>query len=363
MQRIVDLMEKGGGRVKPRLTSEEYRYSSAGSFFEAWQRGARGLDLLADREAFTQGITPAAKALFKNVGRVFETAAYPIFDKYVPRLKNGAFYETMSTWIQHNPNATIREQEQAARVILDSIDNRFGEVIHDNIFWDKTLKQASSLMMRSYSWNLGTVREIGGGLTDVARGDLNSPRAAYTVALPVVYGAMNAVYQALKTGQAPEDMQDLVAPRTGGTDAATGLPERLAPVGYMKDVFGWYEDPIREAKNKMATGPRMVGELATGTDWKGQPIADPDASVPEYLKAYAQHVTSAFVPISVKNQWERKQGTEISRAEAFMGLGPAGRRYVDPEGFERAKDKRATREWKRKTRYEAKQASYYDGGD
>lgn len=363
MQRIVDLMETGGGRARPRLTSEEYKYSSAGSFWEAWQRGARGMDLIADRQAFRQGFTPATKALFKNIGRVAETVAYPIFEKYVPRLKNGAFYETMSTWLEHNPGATIREQQHAARIILDSVDNRFGEVIHDNIFWDRTLKQTASLMMRSYSWNMGTIREIGGGAKDLASGDFNSPRAAYAIALPIVFGAMNAVYQGLKTGQAPEDMQDLVAPRTGGTDPATGLPERLAPVGYMKDVFGWYDNPVQEASNKISTGPRLAADMLKGTDWKGQPIADPEASVPEHIKAYAQHVAGAFVPISVKNQYERKKGSEIGRAEAFMGLRPAGRQYVDPEGYEGMKAKREKNEWKRKVRYDQRQESYYEGGE
>lgn len=363
MQRIVDLMEKGGGRAKPRMTSEEYKFSGVGSFQEAWARGARGMDLIADRQGFSQGFTPAVKALFKNVGRVADSVAYPIFEQYIPKLKNGAFYETMSTWLQHNPGATVAEQERAARVIVDSIDNRFGEMIHDNIFWDKTLKQTASLMMRSYSWNMGTVREIAGGAQDIARGDVNSPRAAYAIALPIVFGSMNALYQGLKTGQAPQDVQDLTAPRTGGVDPATGLPERLAPVGYMKDVFGWWSDPVQEAKNKMATGPRLVGDMLTGKDWKGDPIAPPEASAPEWLKAYAKHVGEVFTPISIKNQYERKKGSDIGRAEAFMGLRPAGRQYVDPEGFEAGKKKRAQREWQRKTKYEARQASYYEGGD
>jgi hypothetical protein len=363
MQRIVDLMEKGGGRAKPRMTSEEYKFSGVGSFQEAWARGARGMDLIADRQSFREGFTPAVKALFKNVGRIADSIAYPIFEQYIPKLKNGAFYETMSTWLEHNPGATVREQEQAARVIVDSVDNRFGEMIHDNIFWDKTLKQSASLMMRSYSWNMGTVREIAGGAKDLAKGDVNSPRAAYVIALPIVFGSMNAIYQGLKTGQAPQDVQDLTAPRTGGTDPATGLPERLAPVGYMKDVFGWYADPVQEAKNKISTGPRLAGEMLTGKDWKGDPISPPEASTPEWLKAYAKHVGEVFMPISIKNQYERKKGSEIGRAESFMGLRPAGRQYVDPEGLAAIKKKQAQKEWQRKTRHETKQASYYEGSD
>lgn len=361
MQRIVNLMERAGGRAKPYTTSAEYRYTGAGSFQEAWRRGARGMALIADRGDFGKGLGPTVKMLYNNVGRVFQSMAEPLFEKYIPRIKNGAFYETMSTWLEHNPGASIAEQEQAARVILDSIDNRFGEVVHDNIFWNKTLKQVSTLMLRSYSWNLGTVREIGGGVKDIAAGQLNSPRAAYVIALPVVFGMTNAVYQMLKTGKPPESEQDLIAPQTGGIDPATGLPERLAPVGYMKDVFGWYEDPIQEAKNKIAAGPSLVGAMATGRDWKGDPIAPPDAGVPEHVKEYAKYVMSVFTPISLKNEMERKRGTAISRAEQFMGLRPAGRAYVDPEGLRAIKEAKAQREWKRKVKSEARRESYYAG--
>ncbi len=362
MRRIVNLMERSGGRAKPYLTSEEYSFSGAGSYFEAAKRGALKLQMEADKAELATGRPmKVLGVLGKNLGRVFDSAAEPLFKWYIPRLKNGAFYETMSTWLEHNPMASTAEQERAARMILDSIDNRFGEVIHDNIFWDKTLKQAATLMMRSYSWNLGTIREIAGGAADIARGDFNSPRAAYVIALPLVFGMTNAVYQFLKTGQAPQSEQDLVAPRTGGTDAATGLPERLAPVGYMKDVFGWWKDPVQEAKNKIASGPAMTMQLATGQDWKGDPISPPDADVPTWLKAYAQHITSAFTPISVKNAYERRRDTGVSRAEAFMGLQPAGRQFVDPEGYAAALRKRAEREWQRKVRYDVRKESYYEG--
>jgi hypothetical protein len=131
----------------------------------------------------------------------------------------------------------------------------------------------------------------------------------------------------------------------------------------MKDVFGWYADPVQEAKNKIATGPRLAGEMITGKDWKGDPIANPEATTPEWLKAYAKHAVETFTPISVKNQYERKKGSEIGRAEAFMGMRPAGRQYVDPEGYEAGKQKRAKREWTRKTKSDVRRESYYEGSD
>ena len=70
----------------------------------------------------------------------------PLFEKYIPLLKNGAFYENMSKWLMTNPNATREEQVNAARQVWDSVDNRFGELVQDNIFMNKVIKQAGLKM-------------------------------------------------------------------------------------------------------------------------------------------------------------------------------------------------------------------------
>src|SRR5262249_58404459 len=66
-------------------------------------------------------------------------------------------------------NASYTEKLAMARKIVDSADNRLGEMIQDNIFWRKGLKQSAMLAMLSYSWNMGGIREIGGGIRDIAR--------------------------------------------------------------------------------------------------------------------------------------------------------------------------------------------------
>jgi hypothetical protein len=362
MRRVIDLLEKAGGRGKSYTQATDYQVTGAGSYWEAAKHGALKMQLAADRQEARGGPLAAGKVLAKNVGRTLDTITAPLFEKYIPRLKNGAFYETMSTWLDHNPGASEAAQVRAARMIWDSIDNRFGEVIHDNIFWNKTLKQAAMLMQRSYSWNLGTFREIGGGAKDIVSGDFKSPRAAYIVALPLVTAFTSAIYQALKTGQAPADIHDLISPRTGGVDPATGLPERVAPIGYFKDVMSWQEDPLRTAASKIATGPRIAGELATGHDWRGDPIRSPDSAWggKEWASEYGRHIGEAFLPISVRNEWQRKHGSAISTPERIMGVSPGGRGYVDPEGIARMKERTAKREWDRKVRYQRRQESYYD---
>lgn len=368
---VVDLLTEAGARFKGRAHAADLGSSAAGSFFDAWRKGSLKTELLSDwRDMKGAPVKGTAGVIARNVGRTMDTIMHPLFQTYIPKLKNGAAYENMADWLRANPLATKDEQLAAARKIVDSIDNRFGEMIQDNIFWNQLLKQSAMVAMRSYSWNLGTIREIAGGATDVLGGKGFTQRAAYNIALPIVYGMTGAMYQYLNTGQPPQDTQDFIAPRTGGTDPRSGLPERITPPGYMKDVLGWSSDPRQEAKNKIATAPRLLGEaMFSGTDWRNDPIAPPGvkgapmpANVPSWLKAYFEHVAEALGPISVKNAMQgAKRGSNLSAFERVLGLQPSGMSKTDPEGFERMMRGIEERKWKAKQRHDETTKKQFGG--
>lgn len=364
-RKIVDLGTKAGMRAVGKRHAPDYRFSAMGSFWTAFKRGALKQEMQQSLASIT-GPLSAAREAGRVIGRTMETVAQPIFEKYIPKLKNGAFYDAMHDWLQANPTATYDTQVKQARLIWDSIDNRFGEMVQDNIFWNKTLKQAATLAMRSYSWNLGTVREIGGGIRDIARGEW-TPKAAYVVALPMVVGTMNAVYQYIKSGKSPESVDDLVAGRSGGTQpgfAGRGtVPERVMMPGYQKDVLGWYHDWKQEAANKLATGPTMLLEGLRGTDWRGDPIARPDATVPQWLSDYFNWVIqSAGTPISVRQLLQgEKAGSHISTLEMLMGVRPAPTYLQDPEGYKHGMTYIEKKKWKTKQYHDRKQQQQYGG--
>jgi hypothetical protein len=364
LRKIVDLQTQAGGRAVGKGHAPDYRFSAMGNYWTAFKRGQLRQDYMFDPNA-KRTLTQDAKEIPKAIGRIMDTVAAPIFEKYIPRIKNGAFYDTMHDWLEMHPNATSDEQVKAARTIWDSIDNRFGELVQDNIFWNKTLKQTAQLAMRSYSWNLGTVREIGGGVRDLARGEW-TPKASYVVALPIVVGTANAVYQYLKTGKSPESVEDLVAGRTGGTVPGFGgrgaVDERAMMPGYQKDVLGWYNDWRQEAINKSATGPRMVYEGLMNQDWKGQPIARPDADVPQWLTDYFNWVAQSIGPISIRQlEQGQKTGSNIGNIESATGIRPAPAYLQDPEGYAKGMHAIRERQWKSKETYDKKQQRQYNG--
>lgn len=365
--RIAELYERAGGRAVGRGHAQDYRYSAMGGYWQAFRKGALRLQAEADyAEAKGSPIAGTAKVAARHFGRIMQSVMEPLFDRYIPLIKNGAFYENMKGWLELHPNASLNEQLDAARALVDSIDNRFGEMIQDNIFWNRTLKQSAMLAMRSYSWNMGTIREIGGGVKDLAQARW-SPRAAYAIAFPIGVGTMNAISQYLMTGKGPESEIDLIAPQTGGTtqgasvpsmrpfgrSTAATVPERLSMPGYQKDVFGWYNDPLGTAGGKLTTGIRMGWEALHNRDWRDLPIVDPEASGPVWLKQIFEYATENIGPISARQFTKGPEvGSKIPAWAMGMGFRPAPKALEDPAGTREAERRRNAQLMKKKQRLE-----------
>lgn len=351
--KVVDLGAKANMRAVGSRAAD-YRGSAMGSFWDAWKHGTlerEMSDAAADIKA-----RPVLGSLSQGArfyARTMDTIAQPLFDKMIPRLKNGAFYEEMADWLKAHPQAADAEQAAAARQIWDSIDNRFGEMQLDNLFWNKMLKQTAQLMVRAVGWDVGTVREIGGGVVDMTRGrsmDL-SPRAKYVIALPIVAALVAQTMSYLKTGKPSDD--PFLYP-TGGT-LPDGAPEKAIVPGYMKDVLSFAHDPQATAGHKIATGPRTAWELWTNRDYRDLPIAETSEwarqnGAPPPLVAYLEHVVKAPIPISIKQYLERKEGTNISPAERALGMSPAPRYLQEPDEVERIMERLRTLRDKRKER-------------
>ena len=85
-----------------------------------------------------------------------------------------------------------------------------GQLVYDNLFWDKAAKDLGMASVRSLGWNLGTFRELGGGAFDAGKAAWDAlhakkptvtHRIEYTIALPILIGLLGAIYMYLRTGQ------------------------------------------------------------------------------------------------------------------------------------------------------------------
>lgn len=259
-------------------------------------------------------------------------------------------------WIKSNPAATEFELRQAMTKIVDSIDNRLGQMIYDNVFWTKTQKELAFLMIRAVGWNMGTIRELGGGLVDAAKSAdrvlrLAEPaelsmRAKYSMALPMYVALQGAMLTYLYTGRGPNSLLDYFYPPNGRLRAG-GAAERVSIPSYVKDVFSYNEAPGQTLMNKLHPLWEMGTEYFwTNRDYYGGIIRDPEKGDPgiQTLEWLARSAT----PFSIRGvEAQAKEGADLFPIIMNeFGFVPAPMSIVDPkrqERFKKSQDARARR--------------------
>ena len=358
-KKVNDAFVRSGGQLR---MDPFYRTRSSGSFFNAFEKGTFKRELKDAADKLYKGTTfENAKGAADLAANVIQSTAAPLFEKYIPMVKRGAFASRMEDFLKENPGATQAEIDKAATGIADSIDNRFGELNQDNLFWQRWMKQVAQITLLSPTWNLGTIREIGGGIKDamgslpaIAKGKGITDRTAYVAALAAQTALLNGVATYMKTGEAPKG-KDFMAYRTGGT-TPSGAPERAATPGYQKDVYAFgYDFPhhiLDEASNKLNPALTAVTGLATNKDYRGMPILRPEGVAPIPGEPTAMDFAlDTLMPILV-GQFSKgnKKGSNLSLPERIMSVRPAPSYITDTQRMQDLQTKYGTRDWRARIR-------------
>ena len=327
---------------------------------------------------------------FKQASRALQTVGAPLFDKYIPLLKAGALSNQLKDWHQtklmQDPNFDImspagrQEGVAAARKFVDSIDNIFGEMIHDNLFMNQSLRHSAMVSMRSFSWTLGAMRALAGGTYAAGKAGVLSiknqenrfsmahpefdPRISYAIAFPFVMATISAIYQGFRAREAPQDWRDLYAPRTGGTIPGLGgkgqVKEHALMPGFQKDVYGWLTHPLREGYAKLGGLTTTAIEQITNEDWRGDPITKRGANPLEQMQQRAAHLFSRFGPIGVRSMMKGQPETSgITSVETALGFRAPGVDIQDPVRLENWMKKKTEKEWKAKQQHEKTEQRKY----
>jgi hypothetical protein len=286
--RYVELMKQAGGRAK---IDDFYHAGIAEKMTEAYRKG-----------------NYLGAALRAPAGLV-EMAGKPLMEKLIPRMKMGAFMDMARFEVERlGPNASTQEVRAAMGKAWDSVDNRMGQLVYDNLFWNKAAKDLAMASTRSVGWNLGTVRELGGGALDFAKAGLNlvrgrqaefTHRMAYTAAMPVVAGLIGGTLHWLMTGQHPQDVKDYFFPKTGSKDNS-GHDVRLSLPTYMKDVYAYGTNPAETLKNKVHPLVHTVWDMLSNEDYYGNKIRNSGDPVFQKLLDTAKFAGKQFLPFSAR---------------------------------------------------------------
>lgn len=283
-----------------------------------------------------------------------EAISNVMMKEIVPRQKLGVFADMARFELERlGPDATFEQTRAALAQAWDSVENRMGQMTYDNLFWNRTMKDIAMLGVRSVGWNLGTIREIGGGAVDLVKipiqiaggkppGEVNLKRISYLMGLVTVSAIMGAIYQYLRTGKGPEEAKDLFFPKTGQLDAA-GRPDRAALPTYVKDVYHYRTEPGKTLANKVAPIWSVFGEMIRNEDFYGTEIRGADDPLVEQMKQLAEYAGHAAEPFGIRN-FERDremQNPPIDQAQRFIGITPA------PSAIEKTKAERLASELSR----------------
>lgn len=267
------------------------------------------------------------KALAHTLGLALRAVSWPIMEWFVPAMKRGVFYDLVRSDLEGAGHGKIVNRMQVwlkpDKVLAiiqrdwDSVDNRMGQVVYDDLFWDHTMRDLMHATVRAVGWDMGSVREIAGGVGDVLTGK-PSIRTDYVIGLVLTTGLLGALVQYLYTGEAPKDAQDVFAPRTGEIDE-NGDARRVQLPTYMKDVGSFRRHPLQTIAGKLHPLLHVLADFITNRDYAGNMVRNPHDPAQVQLKQAADYLRDQFTPISIGRM---QQGGD---AGSLFGITPAPR--------------------------------------
>jgi hypothetical protein len=244
-----------------------------------------------------------------------------MFEKWIPSIKVASYLNEVKTALESDPSL-VHDQQRRQIVfhkLAKSVDNRHGEMVYKTMFWNKWVKDVAVVNLLSLGWQMGFIREYGGGIGDLARiatkqgdlrtkikaGDLDRPLfVAFYTAQALVYGGL--LTWAL-TGEPPDEWKDYIYPKDGGEDP-DGKPSRINTMFYTREFAAIAEHMNKEGvvgglshtvANKASGIFGLSAQAVTGVDDFGKEYRDPNGTAMEKLVQTMDFVGSEMTPISV----------------------------------------------------------------
>ncbi len=192
---------------------------------------------------------PKTGTVMAGPGLAYKKTMGAMFEKWIPSLKTAAYMREAEALFRRRPDLITDDvnRKVALSAIGKQVDGRFGEMFYGGLFWNRTLKDAAIGSFLSLGWNLGFIKEFGGGaFQHIARRAMDAPNPTRALVRETtnktmnmfLYGLTAAVINAAMTkGMSGEDPTglDLIFPRIGGLNP-DGSPRRITNAFYTREV-------------------------------------------------------------------------------------------------------------------------------
>lgn len=273
------------------------------------------------RESFQKAIQERSPtAVFKAPLAAMSLLQKPFFEIWIPSLKIASYLKDVQTAIKTDPSLLTDPLKRKVnfRKLAKSIDNRYGEMAYNTLFWNKWVKDIGVASTLSLGWQLGFLREYGGAVGQLTKamadpksisrklreGDMD--KAMFTLfysTQALMYGGLMTWYF---TGQQPDGILDYTYPRIG--TKPDGSPDRVGTMFYPKEFVSIGKHIQHEGlvsglghlvTNKGSGVMSTVAQWASGVNDFGEEIRDPDASAFKQLAQTVNATLKDMEPISI----------------------------------------------------------------
>lgn len=322
----------------------------------------------AINERGAQRIEGAAKTVWYLPFAIIQALQKPMFEIWIPSLKIASYLRDVQTALRTNP-ALVQNKAQrllAFRKLAKSVDNRYGEMAYNTLFWNRTVKDLAVANTLSLGWNLGFIREYGGGALDIGqsvikKGSLSQKASTGMLDRPLFvtfYTTQALLYGGLLTyalsGSPPQSLMDYVYPKNGNVDSKD-QPERMNTMFYPREFAAIAKHIEHEGAasglthlvaNKASGVVGLVKQWWTGRNWMDQEIRDPDSPWYEQMQQTLKATLSDLEPISSSAIRESSRSAKdvalsvsgfskapkyVSQSTSEAHISSAYRKYVAPK--------------------------------
>ena len=261
----------------------------------------------------------------------------------IPRIKYGAMQDMAHNILAEAARRDWSDEETRRRMqdAWDSIDNRYGQMVYGNKFWNRIALELAQLGIRSVGWQGGTYMEYGGAVGDTMKAAARvaagkrpelTHKMAFALATPIFTGAFAAAATYLLTGHKP-DTEKYGLKAYGMVEMPDGT--MLSIPGYSKNLMSLGEDirqntvPYRTAINTASPFLSSTLEMMQNKDYYGNQIRNEDDPViakdlgKSQAGEYAKFAASQFMPFTLKSFLEQRSRAGAGEF-AEIGMGQSG---------------------------------------
>ena len=272
------------------------------------------------------------KLLAQGVIHVSRGIQDPLFEEWIPGLKNYAYITASARLLEDHPEIAQEPLLLRAnlRRIAKSVDDRYGEMQYGTLFWPPFWKNLGFGTFLSLGWNLGFVRQFGGALVDTARvagrglargrllegiaerlkpalPDVGNPnfssKMLYAGNYIVTALAVGGILTYFSTGK-PPTVKDLFYPigPNGVRLTTTFFTREFAGLYYHMRNQGILPGAVHEVTNKL--NPMISGlvDIWTGFNYWGNETRDPNAPLwTQVMQSAGNLAEQELLPISISS--------------------------------------------------------------